>query len=255
MLKIDTEKLWKLLKKDKKIKKKLFQYIKEEEERFLEAQSIYEAGLSNIKKLEEKKGTISRKLKDVDDEITKKHGEISFIEFKKMFAELRLKRLLKIYRSCKGEEKKKRYEKLIQNVEQDLEQYNHEQESIMEEIEQFEVKKETLHEKERDIKKEISDAYDQASEDKKYMEWCQEKRDEKVDRFYKLAYEEVSENFKPCQDLVVPDLEAEKKMTKEEAKAKANPILIDEEYLLSSPEQLHVRRLTKDEKEEYRKIA
>lgn len=255
MLKIDTEKLWKLLKKDSQVKKKLFQFIKEEEERFLEAQSIYEAGLSEIKKLEEKKVAVSSNMKEMDDIILKKHSEISFIEFQKIFAELRLKRLLNLHHSCKDDQKKAQYQKRIQSVEDDLKQYCNEQECLLEEIKGFENDKERLHGKEKRRKKEISDAYHQSLEDQKYMEWCQDKRDEKVNRFYKMTYEDVSKNFKPCQDLVVPDLEEEKKMSKKEAKEKANPILIDEEYLLSSPEQLRVRRLTKDEIAKYRNIA
>ena len=87
------------------------------------------------------------------------------------------------------------------------------------------------------------------------MFYWQEQKEKKEHRFYQASFEEVSENFKPCQDLIVPDLEDNKKMTRQEAKKKANPILIDEEYILSDPTQLHVRKLTKDEKEEYRKSA
>lgn len=255
MLQIDTDKIWKLLKKDKNIQKELKKYIKKEEKKLQEATSICAAQRSYIDSLYLKKEKLSQKEEVMNQQIVHKNGDISFLEVKKMFAQSRLKRLQRILRTLTNSRKIRRYEKKIQKELDYLHDLSKQQELLRDDILNIERDKEYLHDEQKDLKKETSKAYDQLEEDEKIMNYWLEEKEKKEARFYQASFQEVSENFKPCQDLVVPDLEETKKMTTKEAKEKANPILIDEEYILSDPKQLKVRRLTKDEKEEYRKRA
>lgn len=255
MLKIDSDKIWKLVKKDKRIQKELQKFIEKEQKKWQEATSIYQAQVNYINSLKQKQEYLSKEEDGINQKIVHLHGDISFLEIKKLFAQARLKRLIRVLKSLTNAKKRKKYEKYIQKEKDYLNDLERDQSYIKDEIQDFEKQKDLLHTEQKDLKITISKAYDELQEDEDIMSYWAEEKNKKETRFYQAAYEEVSENFKPCQDLVVPDLETSKKMTKQEAKKKANPILIDEEYILADPEQLKIRRLTKDEKEEFRKSA
>lgn len=255
MLKIDTEKIWKLLKKDKKIQKELAKYIKEERDNFLKAQAIYQEQLAYLEKLKQKREKLNKDEKRLIDKVTELNGEISLLEIKKIFAESRIKKLRKLKSRTLNRRKRKRYTKLIKKELESIHDIIESQNRISGTIEDVLKEKDLLKNKQKDLANEIDHCYDTLSEDSKMIDVWKEEVDTKTNRFYQTAFEEVSQNFQPCQDLVVPDLEESKKMSKVEAKKKANPIVIDQEYILSSPEQLRVRRLTKDEKDEYHKSA
>jgi len=255
MLKIDTEKIWKLLKKDKKIQKKLQKYTEEECQMLQEATSIYQKEASFLDSLKNNYEQLSQKEDQLNQNIIHKNGDISILEIKKLFSQSRLKKLYRIYHSLPESTKKQKYRNKILKEEAYCNKIQQKQEDIKEEITGVQSNLRELQMEQKEIKKDISRAYDKLAEYEKNMFYWQEQKEKKEHRFYQASFEEVSENFKPCQDLIVPDLEDNKKMTRQEAKKKANPILIDEEYILSDPTQLHVRKLTKDEKEEYRKSA
>lgn len=254
MLKIHSEKIWKLLQNDKKIQKELKKYIKEEQENFLKAQSMVEQTRLNLQHLQEKKENLKHVRDHLDDEINHKNADISFLEIRKIFSNARIKRLQKILASTCNEYKRKKYQRLIMREQQHILSLENKQHDIQKDISELLKQREDCLESIKGTNKDLSKQYDQLENDQKNLSFYEEELNTKKDRFYQTAFQEASQNFKPCQDLVVPDLEKNKKMTRDEAKRKANPILIDQEYLLQSPEQLKVRRLTNNEKEEYRKI-
>lgn len=255
MLKIETKKIWELLRKDKSIQKELAKYIEEEKKKLEEAQNVYRAQFEVVENLKQKKEDLRKKENHIDDEIVQKNGDISFLEIKKYFAERRYKRLMRIALSTHSRRKKAKFLKRAEEVQENIQEIEEKQNNISSEIHTLECEKESVHSEQRDLTSEISRNMDYLEENGKTVRIWQEEYDKKLNRFYQASYEEVTEYFQPCQDLVVPDLEESKKMSKEAAKEKANPIIIDEEKILSSPEQLRVRKLTKDEKEEYRKVA
>lgn len=255
MLKIDSNKIWELLKKDKEIQKELLKYIHEEKEKLEEYQAIYQAQVEVVENLKEKKEKLKQKRAHIEDEMTRKNGDISFLEIRKYFLEKRLQRLIKIEATTKNKKKQQKFQKRIKEVQEDILNINEKQELISYEIANLENDKDYFSNQIKDCSKEISDNLDILEEDQKNVSYWQEQYDIKMNRFYHASYDEVTGYFKPCQDLVVPHLEEEKKMSKEAAKEKANPIIIDEEKILEPPEKNKARRLTKEEKEEYRKDA
>lgn len=254
MLKIDTKKIWELLKKDKKVQKELLKYVKEEQEKLEEAKAIYQSQLEVIEELKTKRDYLRVKRQKIEDEIVEKNGDISIIEIKKIFLNRRLKRAKYLATSAKSKRKQKKYLNRAKELEKEMQEYSLKQDNLLQEIENLQIEKENTIEETSNVSREINHEQDVLEEDFRVVSIWQEAYDTKLNRFYAERYDEVTGYFKPCHDLVVPDLEENKQMTKEDAKQKANPIIIDEDRILSK-DQIRVRRLTKDEKEEYRKVS
>lgn len=256
MLKIDSDKLWKLLKEDPRIQKKLAKYVKEEEAKRLEAEEIVNTQKKKIDDLKNEQFHLKKKQEELDDLETQKHGDISLLEVRKIFTQRRLKRLNRQLASIfRSKRKKKKWEDMKRRTQMELMELTIKQKDLYLDIEQIKRQKDDNLESMRDLKREIYHEEEALKREEQNLREWEEEKEKKTARFYQASYEEVSENFKPCQDLVVPDLEKKEKITKEEAKEKANPILIDQEYLLGSPEPMKVRRLSKDEQENLEEVA
>ena len=250
MLKVDSEKIWKLLKKDKKIQKELEKYIKDEKDRLSNAQNAYHEQQQLIETLQEEYEEESHKIDHIETKIIRQNGEISFIEIKKMMAEAYLKRLNRQLNSATNPKEIEHLQEKILKTEDKIREYKENQNLIQDSIYDLKKEKNHLFYKRRDTKQEIDDNLDILEEYAHTVFIWQEQVNLKEARFYKASFEEATSYFKPCQDLVVPDLEETKKMSTEEAKKEANPIILDEEYILSNPEQIKARKLTKDELDE-----
>ena len=255
MLKVDTEKIWKLLKKDKQIQAELLKYMAEEQESLIKVKNNYFQQQEVVNALKEKKENLSHEINKIDEKITRSHAEISFLEIQKIIAERRLQKLKKLFYSSLSKKEKTRLLKRIKKKEEEIKEFENNQLQIQSSIKSYEKEKEFSISQKRSVNEELDSNLDQLEEYSRSVRIWQEQVDMKESRFYHAAFEKVTEHFKPCQDLVVPDLEETKKMTKEDAKKKANPIIIDNENILSSPDQIKVRKLTKEEKEKYRKAS
>jgi len=251
MLKINSDKIWDLLKKDANIQKCLLKYIEEELKELEDAQNMVQESRRQLNHLGKKKEDLEQKRNDLDDQIVQKNGDISYLEIKKFFTEIRLKRLNSLYQKANTSKKKKKYLKLIQKEERHYQDLSKQQDEMKSDIQQIIKQQDDIKDDLKCINEQIYDQQRILSRQEDYLDDVEEKKKIKEQRFYKAMYEEVSQNFQPCQNLVVPDLEEKRKMTKSEAKKKANPILIDQEFLLQDPNQLKVRRLTREEKEKY----
>lgn len=256
MLKIDSDKLWKLLKEDSKIQQELTKYIKEVEAKRLEAQEIVNKQKEKIAKLKGEKEKLKKKQQELDNLEAEKNKNISILEFRKLFAQMRLNRLNRqitsIFRSKK---KKKRLKEVRQRLEEEISEICLKQDRFYDDISKIKEQRNDNLKKNSDLKWKIQREEEQLELDEQNLQEWEDEKDKKTTRFYQATYEKVSENFIPCQELVVPDLKKKNKITEDEAREKANPILIDEEYLLSSPEHLKVRRLTKEEQEDVQKAS
>ena len=82
MLKIDSEKIWNLLKKDSTIQKRLAKYIFEEEASVNHLQSIYDKQVILLENLEARKLKIEKEEQHYKYTITRRHGDISFLEIR-----------------------------------------------------------------------------------------------------------------------------------------------------------------------------
>ncbi len=255
MLHIETDKIWKLIKKDSEIHQKLLQYLEDEEKHLNEAKERYKKQMEIIYNLEQKREDIKKQIAKDEGTINNKNGAISLLEFKRLFALGRIRKLKRSLFLILSPKKRKKYKKLIEREIEKLGPIEEKQSIIKDEISEVLKTKEKHMDELKDMNYEINQNYDYLKEEEKAVSIWKESMDMKVARFYQSTFENVTENFEPCQNLVVKDLEEKKKMTKKDAKEKANPIIIDEEYILSSPEDIKVRTLKKDEREEYRKSA
>lgn len=155
MLKIKSEKIWKLIKKDRMIQEELERYLEEEIKSLEKEKEILTEEVKKLQTLNEKVQANQKRIQELEDLEINLNNQLSKIEFQKIFAERRIKKLRKqIARCFLRRSRKKRLERLLCQELEEYQGYVDEQENIRSQISQTVQEKEKVYDKKRDLQKE-----------------------------------------------------------------------------------------------------
>ena len=254
MIRIDTDQLYELIHKDKKIKKELEVYLQEDQKKLESCYETYKKKQELFFQIQEKRKKLAKQIEEQQNVEDKFHFQISHLEVQKIFQERKLRKLKKRIVGCKTEEEKEKLLLEYYRVEENIVKLSSQQEDIRTEIEEnrsitskLEQKQKRLHEQELDAEKETERLRENVSE------W-QISIETKTNLFYQDTFETMMVYYEPLRDLLVRNLQDDKALTKDEAKEKTNLIIIepDEEILVDPPG--YAKRLNKEKKEFYRHV-
>lgn len=255
MYHIKKDKIWELIQLDADIQKELKSHLKDQERAIQKTFLLNQTSIKNLESLKEKLEQVKKKESEIQDQENKLNNEISFAHIWIMYHRHKVRTLKR--QMPDDPEKQEFFLKSIIHHEEEIQTLGLKQLACSINIADYKNQGKRLKEERKERQEEINLASKEVTRTQKnYQEWINEK-EEMTARFYQNKMEEMTTDYKSCQDLVVRHLESDKKLTKEEAKSKTNPIIFDEEEMLRNPDLIHkVRRLTKEEKEgEYKKIA
>lgn len=253
MLRIRTDQLLDLIYQDKKIKKELERRLKEDQEKRERCFQIYQEQLKVVQKLEKEVQKDRKEIQANQDQISKLHSKISMLEIKIMMAERKLKQLQKSLASCRTDEEKETLLLQIAQEKELIQNYQKEQSQHRFYISIFENGIDFLQDHGKKHKEQLEDENRILQTRKKNVAEWDLAIENRTNQFYQNTFDYLNSDFKQLQDLVVRNLQQEKKMTKDEAKSTTNAVLLDSDKISLDPPG-KVRRLTKDEKEKYQNV-
>lgn len=253
MLRIRTDQLWDLIYQDKKIKKELERQLKEDQEKREKCFQIYQDQLKVIQKLEEKCQKDRKEIQANQDQISKLHGKISMLEIKIMMAERKIKQLQNSLVSCKTDKEKENLQLQIAHEEELIQNYQNEQNDHRYSIRIYEEEISFHQDQNKKHRERLEDENRVLQTRKENVAEWDLTIENRTSQFYQNTFDYLNNDFKQLQDLVVRNLQQEKKMTKDEAKSTTNAVLLDTDKISLDPPG-KVRRLTKDEKEKYQNV-
>ncbi len=220
MIRIDTDQLEELIHKDVEVKKDLEIVLKDDMKSYQICFKAYHQAEEELEKIQKKAEKLRKEIQEQKNFEDRLHAEINRLEIQKIFAERKRKRLLKkISESRDDEEKHLKYIHEFGEVEETIANLESKQESIRDEISE---NRSLVAKMERKEKSYIEKAKDAEREKRRHQqnvtEW-QLSIETKTNLFYQQTFDTMMAYYEPLRDLLVRNLQKDKYLTKEEAKA------------------------------------